>query len=155
MKVFFAILIYLALSNNDPLFIEGKNYKGYIFPKDYKNEYYVDEISTPFTPSKHDVIIAEAILKKGIKDINKNRINQGGDCPYIDKKLCKYNRQYFGKIDKNGHKILFINFIWMKSTPEYWNKEIVKLYDGCSHYWNVKIDLEHKKLFDLKINGKG
>lgn len=143
------------LTNNEPVFIEGSDFMGYIFPKEYKSDYFSPNDGLTYTPSKEDVIRAETILKEKIKEANKSRINQGDKCPVIHKQLRKYNRQYFGIIDKDGNKIIYINFIWKKLTPNHWNKEIIVVLDGCSYYWNVKVNIDDKKICDLSINGMG
>ncbi|MDM8178149.1 hypothetical protein QT327_27955 [Olivibacter sp. 47] len=32
-------------------------------------------------------------------------------------------------------------------------KDIVTPLDGCSHYWNIKVNLDKGEVFDLIING--
>ena len=140
---------------NNPVFIKGNKFKGYIFPKEYKNTYYSQNEYSSYTPSKEEIINAETILKAKLKEVNKFKINQSNKCPIIHKQLCKYNRQYFGIIDKNGKKVVFINFIWEKSTPNNWDKEIIMVLDGCSYYWNIKVNISDNSLYDLNINGIG
>jgi hypothetical protein len=141
--------------NDNPVFIEGNNFKGYIFPKEYKSIYYSQNEYSSYTPSKEEIINAETVLKRKLKEINKFKINQDNKCPIIHKQLCKYNRQYFGILDKNGKKVVFINFIWEKSTPNNWDKEIIMVLDGCSYYWNIKVNITDSLLYDLNINGMG
>jgi hypothetical protein len=153
MKKFLILILFSGLLNTSPVYIVGNNYKGFIFPKEYKNEYFIQDSITSFTPSIEEVDTAEGILRQKIKVENNRRINQGGKCPVLHKKLSKYNRQYFGFLDKNGNKIIYINLIWGKSTPSYWDKDIVIVFDGCSYYWNVKVNLENEEIYDLRING--
>jgi len=141
--------------NDNPVFIEGNSFKGYIFPKEYKNIYYSQNEYSSYTPSKEEIINAETVLKEKLKEINKFKINQDNKCPVIHKQLCKYNRQYFGIIDKNGKKVVYINFIWGKSTPNNWDREIIVVLDGCSYYWNIKVNITDSLLYDLNINGMG
>lgn len=152
MKFLISIFFLLVISNNDPIFIKGKNYKGYVFPKEYSNKYYPFNNIISYTPTKDDIILAESILFDNIKNINKEKNSQSKNCPVIHKNLCKYNRQYFGQINKNGAKVIFINMIHKNKTPSYWSKEMVIVMDGCSYYWNVKINIENKTVYDLEIN---
>ena len=142
-------------TNNNPVFIEGDDFKGYIFPKEYEDKYHYQNEYSSYTPSKEEVINAETILKKKLKETNKFKINQDNKCPVIHKQLCKYNRQYLGLINKNGEKVIFINFIWAKSTPDNWNKDVIMVLDGCSYYWNIKVNIGNSSLYDLNINGIG
>ncbi len=90
--------------------------------------------------------------KERFKLINVNRPNQFDNCPVIDRKLGKYKRQYFGYIDTNGDKIIFINCFWDKNgfsgfidrifykEPDdtKWKTEEKYVLDGCSYYWSIR-----------------
>lgn len=132
-------LIMLSIVLNNAVFVEGKNYKGYIFPKEYENKYFIRSTNKFFTPTINDINEVEKLLIIKAKDIKRNKISTQNKCwNYND--LCKYNRQYFGEFDDNGNKMIFINFVLKKSTPDNWNKEIVILLeDNCKNVWNDKI----------------
>ena len=133
------ILITVSIVLNNTVFVEGKNYKGYIFSKDYENKYFIRSTNKFFTPTVDDIKEVEKSLIIKAKEIKKNKILTQNECwNYND--LYKYNRQYFGEFDENGNKLIFINFVLKKSTPDYWNKEIVVLLeDNCKNVWNDKI----------------
>lgn len=128
---------------------------------------YCEQFDTKFSPTVEDISLAEDILKSKIKTINADRLNQGQGCPVIHKNLNKYRRQYVGHIDTNGDKIIHVNFDWnrystldnirgiYKSESDSWKKEWKVVFDGCSYYWGVKINLDNEKLFDLSVNGFG
>lgn len=133
------ILITSLIVLNNTVFVEGKNYKGYIFPKEYENKYFVRSTNKFFTPTVDDIKEVERLLIVKAKDIKKNKISTQNKC-WNYNNLCKYNRQYFGEFDDNGNKLIFINFVLKKSTPNYWDKEIVILFeDRCENVWNDKI----------------
>jgi hypothetical protein len=155
MKNILIIILFSFYFKNNPVYIEGKGYRGYIFLKSYTNKYFPREEEKCFTPKKNDVEIAEAILKKKIACDSKKQIRLSRECPVIHRNLAKYNRQYFGEIDKNGSKIIYINFIWQKATPDYWDKDIVIKLDGCSFFWNVKVNIDSGEMYDLNVNGMG
>lgn len=142
-------------NNSNPYYIEIKCSKGYIFNQEYDANWINGITKDRFTPTKEDVIKAEEILKENLKEINSNMPNQGNGCPTIHKKIKKYNRQYVGYRDEEGNRIIWINFIWEKDCPDNWNKELIDILDGCSHYWNIKVNLPEAKLFDLSVNGRG
>ncbi|WP_334126872.1 hypothetical protein [Empedobacter brevis] len=156
MKTSFVILILMTILNSsNPIYIEMKCFKGYIFEQEYNAAWINGITKDRFTPTKEDITKVEEVLKKNLKTINVNIPNQGGKCPIIHKKIKKYNRQYVGYIDTEGNKIIWVNFIWEKNCPENWNKELVDIFDGCSHYWNIKVNLSKEMLFDLSVNGQG
>ena len=106
-----------------------------------------------FTPTQDDVNAAEAALSRQLAELNADKQNQGMT-PVIDKHLKKYKRQYFGYVDMNGRKILFINMFWKrdKDNMELWLQEKVSELGGGSYFWNVKYNLETGELFDLDVN---
>ena len=137
-------------------YIKQKKYQGFIFSKDYTSRLVqLEEIKERFTPSEKDVITVETILTAQIRGINKSRLNQTGNCPIIDETLPEYKRQYLGYINKNGDKVIWINFIGGKAREysDQLSKDIIIIFDGCSHYWNVKVNITKGHLYDLHING--
>jgi hypothetical protein len=108
-----------------------------------------------FTPTHDEVKSAEMSLINQLKELNSEKLNQH-DSPVIDKNLKKYKRQYFGYIDENGNKILFINCFWRKEKEEslLWLKERIRVLDGGSYFWNIKFNVAKMLLFDLEVNGE-
>lgn len=135
--------------------IKGKCFEGFIFPETYVGFMPLEGVNNRFSPQQEDVLKAEELLKEQIAGINKDLINQTGKCPIVHKKLSKYKRQYIGVITESGDKVVWINFIWGKDKDTLLNldKEIIIVLDGCSYYWNVKVNLTKEKLVDLSING--
>lgn len=142
-----------SMDNNAPTYIKERKFEGYIFPKEYVLDIPAENIKSRYTPSKEDIIKAENIIEEQIYYINKSLINQTGGCPIIHKNLNKYKRQYFGFINDKGESIIWINLIWKKEITASWGQEVVIILDGCSHYWNIKINLISNKAFDLQVNG--
>ena len=118
-----------------------------------------------FTPTIDDIQTAERILKENLAKANESRMNQFDKCPVIHRKLKSYRRQYFGYFDSNGHKIIYATFNWdrysifdglrgyYKDESENWKKEKEMVLDGCSYHWEIKINLNTEKLFELGVNG--
>lgn len=118
-----------------------------------------------FNLSTNDINKAEGILKQKLASINFQRMNQVGSCPIIHKNLKSYRRQYFGYIDENENKIMYVTFYWNRYTifdriqgyhhdeSESWKQELDMVCDGCSHYWDIQINLDKETLFDLNVNG--
>lgn len=118
-----------------------------------------------FSPTIEEINHAEEILARNIQTSNQPLNNQGDDCPIIHNHLKNYKRQYYGYVDNEGNKILYVNFIWAKYSifdrlkgyhkdeSENWKTERIIVLDGCSRYWNIDINLSQQKLQNLGING--
>ncbi|PWG78245.1 hypothetical protein [Pararcticibacter amylolyticus] len=136
--------------------IREKKIEGYIFPKEYRSSLvHFDDVKERYTPIKEDVLRVEQLIKEQLVFINKPLINQGGNCPVIHKNLSKYARQYIGYFDQNNDKIIWVNFFIRREKDQLskLNKDLIFVLDGCSNYWNVKVNLNKGKLYDLRING--
>lgn len=127
-----------------------KDFNAAIFPADFFGLF----PRKRFTPTKQEIDQAEISLKNNLKILNKQLLNQLST-PVIHKNLRKYRRQYFGFIDNNGDKILFINCFWDRSKDDskFWLTEEKVVHDGGSYFWNVKFNLDKNELFELNING--
>jgi len=148
-------LIVVSTQLNNTTYIQQKSFDGYIFSKDHFILISVENQQERYTPSKEDVIQVERLIRRNLWKVNNRLINQGGSCPIIHKNLKNYIRQYFGFVNKNGEKIIRINFVWKtKSTDGNISKDVYVL-DGCSYYWNIKVNIDSEKLFDLMVNGEG
>jgi len=158
----FSLLIFLLLGWTLPqkgTLIKGTNFKGVIFPsnfdilKGFADNPYLGH----FTPTDEMVNNLERQLKSEIKKLNSNAPNQGkGLGPKIHKHLTKYFRQYIGLIDEKGTKYILINFVWATSgflvTADPSTKWI-SVYDGGSHYWNIKYNISTQTFYDGQVNG--
>jgi hypothetical protein len=140
-------------------YLKSSRFEGVIFSKDYDPFGLSNGSNNKFTPSISEIDSAEIILRNGIEEINKNRPNQFGNCPVIHENLGKYKRQYFG-FTENGDKIIFINCFWYRSNrftrspiDTIWKTQLINVFDGCSYYWSIKVNLTKKILFDFGVNG--
>ena len=118
-----------------------------------------------FTPTIQEVNGAEEILRKRIRAANNPMYNQGNGCPIIHNNLKNYRRQYYGFIDKEGNKVLFVNFIWsrysisdrlkgyFKDESDDWKTQRVIVLDGCSHYWSIEVNITKNNLQNIRVNG--
>lgn len=130
-----------------------------IFPKKVPPEY-VGKGYQGFTPTKEEVVLAEKNLLKPryLNDKNHSDSNFISSHLILYKRKLNYRRQYFGYINKNGHKILFINCFCEedKGTPNFfenlWLTHEVIASDGGSCFWSVRYDLGSGIFFDLQIN---
>lgn len=132
--------------------IEFKSFKGYVFSKTTEIDF-IEGIKGRFTPSKEEIENVEKQVSIIIPKEKLANASFGKKCPKISKNLKNYNRQYIGYIDSKGNKIVWINFIWKKACPDNWQKDITLPTDGCSRFWQIKINLKDNICFDLYVNG--
>ncbi len=136
-------------------YVRIKKYEGLIFDGSYDLRMSIENQKERYTPTIEDVALAEQIIQDQLKKLP---IANSGleDCPIPYKNLKKYARQYFGFKNIDGDRILWINMIWEKGTAiDELAEEAYIVLDGCSYYWNVKINIDKSELFDLIINGVG
>jgi hypothetical protein len=153
MKFLIILSTLFILSSNEPCFVVGRGYKGYIFHESHFVMVSVEQQKSRYTPTSKDVEIAEQLLREQLSGLNKSHANQSGSCPIIDKKLQKYKRQYVGFINEKGEKILWINCIWSKELESQLSLDIISVKDGCSYYWSIKVNITTAKAYELDING--
>jgi len=113
-----------------------------------------DKSKNQFTPTKQDVDKAELALKTHLKDLDTGHMDKMNE-EVIKSKMNNYQRQYFGCIATNGHKILYINAFWKDHEFDNWLKQRIIVEDGASHYWHIEFDLNSGKLSELWANGPG
>lgn len=144
-----------------------KSSRGTVFNKSYHfSDFFVSDVdsSTLWTPKKEDIKLAEDILRSTIKAINKSKVNQMGSCPVIHRNLNSYFRQYVGIVNDKGQRVVHINFYWNKyglldrlkgfaDRRLDHDSDYTVVFDGCSHYWQINVNFEEKKLSNLMING--
>jgi len=141
--------------------------RGTIFNDNYPFRlFYVSDVDSTkrWTPSQADIEFAEKILKQQIKDTNKNRPNQIGSCPIIHRRLNSYFRQYVGVKNDKGQRLIHINFYWDKfglwdrvrgfsDSRLDFDSDYAIVFDGCSYYWSINVNLDEGKLSDFGVNG--
>ena len=124
--------------------IETEKFSGAIFQSTYDINFLFREYGR-WTPQKEDVIGAERLLKEYILE----------NAPNIDKKLSQYRRQYFGLIDKDGEKIIWINcFLDYEDYHKNWKADLVYVLDGGLNFFEIKVNLKTRKCFDLYVHGE-
>jgi len=140
--------------SNDTMYVFTERYEGIIFGKNFPINL-IDNKKNRWNPSREDVEQAELLLQAFVikQAKKKGLVNQVGDCPVIHASMNKYLRQYIGTINEKGDKILEINFLWKYGIFPEWKTHLIKVLDGCSFYWSVKVNLSKKKCFDYLING--
>lgn len=95
-----------------------------------------------------DVLAAEQCLREQMKAVD---TNQGQSIPHVYQKLGIYMRQYVGYVDIRGETIVWVN-AYCDNTPPHSGIRFV--HDGGDCFWEVKVNLTRKKIYDLSINGE-
>ncbi|TDQ14607.1 hypothetical protein DFQ04_3195 [Algoriphagus boseongensis] len=96
------------------IFVEGKNYKGYIFPVDYHG-FILDKSSNSVWLTKSQIKDIEEIFIEQHNDVLKNDQRVSRELKYkndVEKQYRNYYRQYLGFKCENGDlcaKILLLN----------------------------------------------
>jgi hypothetical protein len=146
---------------NDAIYVKTDDYEGVIFgPKCLKRLLIKDgdTIDAPrWTPTMQDIENAEKLIRKYVTKKSKHHlVNQGDGCPIIYQNFDKYVRQYYGIFNKKGQKILEVNFLWRDSKIiDEWKIKGIKIFDGCSYYWNINVNMKKKKCLNYSVNGIG
>ncbi|MGB3180491.1 MAG: hypothetical protein WBB45_03830 [Cyclobacteriaceae bacterium] len=147
------LLSTFACSQSNKMFDIDEPYKGIILDKNV--DIFVDDKEAWFKPTVNEVKKAEQLINNQIQKLNKDKLNQGYEkCPIIEKNFTKYVRQYIGYINTSGERIILVNMLWAQDIDyEGLDNDYILVFDGCSHYWKVKVNLSSDKIFDLEING--
>jgi hypothetical protein len=120
---------------------------GYIYrPEEVKWKVAEDE-KYKITLSLADVLEAERCLSAQIKVVD---TTQHLPVPRIHQKLGTYTRQYVGYVDAKDETVVWINAYCDGAPPD---RGIRFVHDGGDCYWQVKVNLTRKKIYDLSING--
>jgi hypothetical protein len=73
---------------------------------------------------------------------------------FVIKDFKYHKRQYIPYINSKGEKIVWINcFCSVDRNSDDWKNELIFVLDGGNCYFNLKINLNTKKSFDLIVNG--
>ncbi len=125
----------------------------YIFPTSYK--------STELT--NREILECENLLIAFIIDYNRNAINKFYKMekrhPEIKLRLedftielKDYGRQYMGVVSNDGEKIILVNCFCNPQEHSFRNKSLVDVEDGGNCYFQFKVNLKDKRIFDFIEN---
>lgn len=140
--------------SQSPVYIKGKGYDGYIFPKEYSIWGFPPEKGR-YTPSIEDIAQVEKVLKDSISS-DYVKLNQAAyRKPPINKKtLKKYVRQYVGYLTDDNDVIISIN-LFKKGSVENQDPslDIISVQDGGCNFWSIRINITTKELSSMRVNG--
>ncbi len=161
--VLVASLIGISLTTNNQLIAQSDNsdktiaqhrltssYNVAIFPKSYPA---IPRFES-FTPTLDQVDLAERALSRDLRSLNRELRNQTDDY-IIHQRLGRYNRQYFGYINKAGEKVLLIKAFWRmedrNSNENNWFNEMVRPTQTGGLSWSIEYNLDRNMLYDFFV----
>jgi hypothetical protein len=126
----------------------------YIFPSTFK----------PTDLSSAEIIECEKLLRtyvlnyneeatKEFEEVSKKHPNLKFDVKQVTIELEEYGRQYVAGLSEDGNKVVYVNCFCYPEEFEYRNKELVVVDDGGNCFFNFKVDLKNRKIFDFRENG--
>ena len=120
---------------------------GKIFDADYRGKYYLYNTLEHWTPNREEALTADSIM------MNCVYLNTG-TTPKMLQLIKSYKRQYFGIVEKDSSKLIWINcFLESGSAKiDYWKSDVVTMNDGGDNYFNVLVNLKEKKCTKIRIN---
>ena len=132
------------------------NEKVAVFPEKYDISPYID-FDKRFTPNLSYVSELHPSVIEAIPDLSKflNDKQSPKDRQKYRETILpleNYKIQFFGGINE-GERILWANYFCDDANID-WEKEIVSVDDGGNCFFNVKINLETREIFDFYINGE-
>ncbi len=145
-------VIKIKRASDHSTYVHGDKFEGVIFTKDYDSGAYINKRNKEFTPTINEIILAEKLLYKNLDTINNKWASS------VHKNLKTYLRQYFGYINVNGERIIYIYAFRKKDLPELrkqWLQNLIMVEDGGDNYWQIEINLNTKKLLSFGINSVG
>jgi hypothetical protein len=113
-----------------------------VFPADYDVSFEIGG-NERYIPTDQDIQNAIEILAKfliGNKEI---------------RELQEYKIQFFGYKNENKEKIIWANYFcneWSYTGVD-WKTDLVSVDDGGNCYFNLKVNLDTKEIFDFMVNG--
>jgi hypothetical protein len=151
-----------SLSTSDKVTLDSLDFNvikydtsySYIFPTKFKAIDLSDE----------EIIQCETLLKSFMVGYNAEAIKRFNEMtekyPSAQFKLAEfkielknYGRQYMTVVSDNGDKIVYVNCFCNPAHFNYRDKELVHVDDGGNCFFNFKVDLRTKKIFEFMENG--
>jgi hypothetical protein len=105
----------------------------------------------PATITQEDIEQIEKHITESVTKYN-NSLSAGHDDYKIDLKDPGYKKQVVAVTNSKGEKEVWVNYFcdeWHKA----WRTHIVMVHDGGPCYFNFKINLTTKKVYDVMVNG--
>ena len=144
-------LIPVLAMTQEVVAVASNNYTGYIFPEEHFVWGSIENQLSRYTPTLQDIELVEKILHENLDECAASIENY--DKGISKRTLKKYLRQYVGYINSDGEKVIWVNFVRNRDLKEEASKDVIEVFDGGSHFWNIKVNLTKGALYDMRVNG--
>jgi hypothetical protein len=115
-------------------------------------DYPFDSLSyRPTTLSQRDIERVEDLLVETVADYN-NSLSSGYEDHKIDLKTKDYKKQLIAVVNSKGEKEVWVN-CFCDIDGDSWRQGIVMVSDGGPCFFNFKINLTTKEVYELMVNG--
>lgn len=127
----------------------------YVFPKTFKsadlteNEIKQCEVLLISYIANYNSVEA----KRRFNQVTKDNPNLEFDLEDFTINLRNYGRQFVAAVSENGSKIVFVNCFCDPEHYDYRKTKLVEVFDGGKCFFNLKINLTEKEVFDFRANG--
>lgn len=118
----------------------------------YKENQYIFENSSNYDLTNQDLKEIEVILINGIIEYNEAHKDYLRNFNEPDINLKNYKRQYVAVINSKNEKEVWINCI-CDNYNNNWKTQITYVEDGGNCFFNLKINLTKKIIYDFMVNG--
>lgn len=123
--------------------VEAQGVSGVIFTAEAMGETIGWPEVERWTPTVEDALRADAIARQCVKE----------KAPEVHGRYDEYSRQYVGYL-QDGRRLVFINYFIERSDFAYWKKKLVRVKDGGSNYFEVRVDLASGTCVQVTVHGE-
>ena len=120
---------------------------------DQKNNFPFDNSYKPTVPTQDDITNIDSLINALVTDYD-NSLDKGHKEWSIDFKKYDYKRQLIVVTNNKNEKVVWLNYFFQTSDNSKWKTTIIHVKDGGNCYFNFKINLTTKKIYDLFVNGE-
>jgi hypothetical protein len=115
-------------------------------------DYVFDSLNyKPASLSKSDIDEIDVSFVATVADYN-NSLSPEHDEYRIDLNKVEYRKQLVAVVNSKGEKEVWVN-CFCGNSSESWRTKIVVVFDGGPCYFNFKLNLTTKKVYQLSVNG--
>jgi hypothetical protein len=128
----------------------------YIFPNTFKStDLSVKEIMECERLLRSYIVDYNTKSAKRFDELTEKFPNQKFNIETFTIELKEYGRQYMAVLSDKGEKTIFVNCFCDPAEFKYRHRALVVVFDGGNCFFNFKVDLKNKKIFDFMENGVG
>lgn len=147
-KLYFSFVIFLGLFISTQAQNRKLDKSTFTIIKYSFNEWIPFDSVKGATLTDKEIDNMEPLITAAVNENNRNQKSKG----FKLFTLHNYRRQYIAVINRKGEKVVWVNFFCDSNNLE-WRKEVIVVEDGGNCYFNLKINLSTKAVYELFVNG--